>query len=1096
MEVFRNMKKLVSLLLALTCSACMGICFAACEENDQTAQQPQHKHAYEADWSYDETFHWHRAVCEHADEIIEKAVHSFGDDNICDICNYRTTTIEDPPEFEDPSETHQHKLVKHAAKEPTETQNGNYEYWVCSICGLYFRDADGKLEAGSADIVIPAKQHEHQLIRHEAKEPTCTENGNLLYFECETCHALFLDEENPEQTIPSHVITEATGHTANEEWESDGLSHYHTCEVCGDKIPESAEPHIYGSEWGKNSLSHWKNCEICGNRDGEAEHTFGEDNFCEVCDFEKRTPSTGFEYQLNADNASYTLVGIGECQESDIVIPSTYKGLPVISIKDGALQGVDYLLSVEISEGVKEINSGAFSNCEKLKSVTLPSTITFIGGCTFDGCENFSEVDIFDLSAWCKIHFENYNANPLFYAHHLFLDGEEIEQLTIPKNITEIQEYAFVGCTSLKKVTVSNNVTKIGRDAFTGCEALTSITLPFIGASKDNPENFPFNFIFLLESEGYSVPQSLKEVVITGGTYVAASSFENYNQIEHITISENTTEIGAFAFSGCSSLKSFTIPKSVKKIGNSAFAECVALTSITISEGATSIGSYAFSDCHSLPSVTIPETVTSIEEGAFADCRLFTTVTVPKSVTSMGSGVFRDCTKIEEITLPFVGCNENSRLGSVFSITTQDPEGGNYIEEIVPESLRRVTILGGTTIEMFAFYSCEKVTNVTLGKSIKELKERSFQNCINLKTLTFEKDSQLTKIEAFAFENCPMLEAIEIPANVNSVVSDSFYECTGIGKISVVEGNKNYRCENDCLIENGTNILVLGCVNGEIPEGVVEISNRAFFGRGLKSLRISKSVKKIGVGVFNDCFNLESITVTDGNSEFRGEGNCLIQGHRVLVGCNGSNLIPKDITAIADYAFADCSKIKKMEIPESVTEIGLNIFQGCTGLESMNIPKNIRFMQGTFTNCTSLKNVTFEEGVENIMSTFSGCTALESIALPKSLVYISNHAFEGCTALKSVTIQEGTKYICGNAFCGCTKLTSINIPESVKKIEARAFADCTSLTKITLGCNYGWQVSESENMANANALDAMDPSTAAQYLTSDYVSYYWKCIVS
>jgi len=132
-------------------------------------------------------------------------------------------------------------------------------------------------------------------------------------------------------------------------------------------------------------------------------------------------------------------------------------------------------------------------------------------------------------------------------------------------------------------------VTSIGAAAFEDCSSLTSITLPFTSKNSTTPESISLSSIF-----GGHVPDSLKTVVITGGT-----------------------SIGDWAFRNCSSLTSITIPSSVTSIGDEAFYDCSSLTSITIPDSVTSIGEHAFHHCSSLASITIPSSVTSIGGYAF-----------------------------------------------------------------------------------------------------------------------------------------------------------------------------------------------------------------------------------------------------------------------------------------------------------------------------------------------------------------------------------------------------------------------------------------------------------------------------------------------
>ena len=127
---------------------------------------------------------------------------------------------------------------------------------------------------------------------------------------------------------------------------------------------------------------------------------------------------------------------------------------------------------------VTSIGKEAFRGCTGLTSVAIGSSVTSIGEDAFEGCSGLTEVNITDLSAWCKIGFENSTSNPLYYAHHLKLNGTEITNLVIPDEITEIKRYAFGRCSGLTSVTIPNSVTSIGKSAFLDCSGLTSVTIP------------------------------------------------------------------------------------------------------------------------------------------------------------------------------------------------------------------------------------------------------------------------------------------------------------------------------------------------------------------------------------------------------------------------------------------------------------------------------------------------------------------------------------------------------------------------------------------------------------------------------------------
>ena len=64
-------KGTTTLLLALLVFLCLAV---SCKNDPSTP--PSHEHSFESSWSVDDTYHWHKATCEHTDVVKDKAEHS------------------------------------------------------------------------------------------------------------------------------------------------------------------------------------------------------------------------------------------------------------------------------------------------------------------------------------------------------------------------------------------------------------------------------------------------------------------------------------------------------------------------------------------------------------------------------------------------------------------------------------------------------------------------------------------------------------------------------------------------------------------------------------------------------------------------------------------------------------------------------------------------------------------------------------------------------------------------------------------------------------------------------------------------------------
>ena len=434
-----------------------------------------------------------------------------------------------------------------------------------------------------------------------------------------------------------------------------------------------------------------------------------------ITSFAEKVEIDGIRYSLDNKTKEATVISKNSKYSGAVVIPSTVK-------------------NENIEFSVTCIDGYTFSGCSGLASVIIPNSVTSIGEYAFEECTSLTSVHISNLTAWCKISLGGNTSNPLYYAHHLYLNDEEVLDLVIPEGVTSIGNFAFCGCFGLTSVTIPNSVTSIGAEAFEKCSGLISVSLgngliiigdyAFAGCSSLTSVTIPNSvtsigwFAFWLCSNLTSVIVGNGVRTVDGAVFIGCTSltsvhifdlsawckisFEqnssnplyyahhlylNDEEVLDLVIPEGATSIGDFAFEGCTNLASVTIPNSVTSIGDYAFDGCTGLTSIDVPNSVTSIGDFSFEDCSGLASVIIGNSVTSIGTSAFESCTSLTSVTIPNSVTSIVSSSFENCSSLTSVTIgngvqfiyseAFAGCG---KLNTFKIFATSLPTNYNLFE--------------------------------------------------------------------------------------------------------------------------------------------------------------------------------------------------------------------------------------------------------------------------------------------------------------------------------------------------------------------------------------------------------------------------------
>ena len=166
--------------------------------------------------------------------------------------------------------------------------------------------------------------------------------------------------------------------------------------------------------------------------------------------------------------SSYTFYGFKDLIR--VTIPDS-----VTSIGGDTFSECSSLTSIVMGSGVTSIGGCAFFVCRSLTSVTLGSGVTRIGSGAFLGCDSLVAVYITDVASWCRIDFDTAEANPLYCAKNLYVNGAKAETLEIPEGVQVISSNAFIGAECIKRVALPKSLTGIAANAFSGCKNIESV---------------------------------------------------------------------------------------------------------------------------------------------------------------------------------------------------------------------------------------------------------------------------------------------------------------------------------------------------------------------------------------------------------------------------------------------------------------------------------------------------------------------------------------------------------------------------------------------------------------------------------------------
>ena len=228
-----------------------------------------------------------------------------------------------------------HDFVKVEGVEATCTLDGNIPYWYCTRCNVLSSDGVNDGDITIENIKIPALGHdwanymnngeyhwkecqrceevgfkekhnfgewvtsekegystrtceicgyeeeksECEIVHVEAKEATCTEDGNIEYWYCKVHHDYFLDKNLTVSTTKDDVVIKAKGHDLKEKYSTSSGKHWLTCNNCDEKINEE----MHSWECYTDGDSHWQTCPVCKKTTVAMDYAYNEEGHWFEC---------------------------------------------------------------------------------------------------------------------------------------------------------------------------------------------------------------------------------------------------------------------------------------------------------------------------------------------------------------------------------------------------------------------------------------------------------------------------------------------------------------------------------------------------------------------------------------------------------------------------------------------------------------------------------------------------------------------------------------------------------------------------------------------------------------------------------------------
>lgn len=686
-----------------------------------------------------------------------------------------------------------------------------------------------------------------------------------------------------------------------------------------------------------------------------------------------------------------------------------------------------------------KIGKNAFSSCNSLKRLTLPKDITSIEQSAFFGCTGLMSITI-----------PSYVTSISKYA---FWGCSNLTSIELPNSLTTIEESAFKYCTSLTSVTLTSNLTSIGSYAFIGCSQLKEVRYNVLDdlatyLQTDHPE-IVVDYDCNCDFKYYQNNQEITSLKIPAGiTSIGKNVFQKYKGIQSLTFSPDLTSISDLQFScDFSNLKSVSVGWQDPIAAGTFFGDAnMSNCTLYVPKGTKNTYSKAdvWKNFRNIIEYNNQQTITLEQPGTLPqkisdfDKNLITHLKIKGKINGTDLRFIREMAGV-----PVMGKKTDGELANLDLSEAKIVSGGDFYYQDYFDNKHYTS---DDELGFCAFLKCSSLKAISLPGNLKSVGESAFQECSSLETLNLP--SGITTIGNYAFWYCENLTSLTLPSGLISIGDRAFENCYSLTSL-----------EFPSSLTTLGELVFAGCYelsNLTLHSNLTDVKSNYLFG-GASNYNNLKDVRYI--------IDSDLETYLQSNHPVFYEINCGIKYY-----LNDQEIttleIPTGVTSIGDGVFFKSNSLTNLALSSRVTSIGISAFSYCGNLQDVRYyiyddfatyiqNGHPAFYVGCgikyYWNNQEISTLEIPSSVTSIgNNAFYGCSGLTTLNLPSNVTSIGDRAFGYCSNLTSVDLPSSITKMGDFVFFYCEKLSNVNLPSDITTISTGAFGGCSSLQNINL----------------------------------------------